>query len=221
MAATAKKSATRSRTKQAGPTVEIDRVLDAALAEAAAVGWRATTLSAIAARAKLPLGAVLVMAPTKAYLLARFIDRLDRLTLAPVVAPDTAEPPRDRLFEVLMRRFDALNRNRDGARALIAGVARDPAAIAMSLARIDRSLSAVLTAAGVSSEGLVGFARIKGLKAVYLAALRAWMRDDTGDMSKTMAVLDRALGYAERAARLLSSGLGRRGAARSKPAEHR
>ena len=46
--------------------------------------------------------------------------------------------------------------------------------------------------------------RIQGLKAVTAFALRAWMTDDSADLSKTMAALDRALNRAEKLAGMTS-----------------
>jgi hypothetical protein len=58
----------------------------------------------------------------------------------------------------------------------------------------------MLAAAGVSPDGLLGCARIQGMKVVLLCALRGWMEDDSTDLAKTMAALDRALERAERVA---------------------
>jgi AcrR family transcriptional regulator len=176
-------------------------ITDAALALAAETGWAAVTMAVVAARASLPLGDVLLYAPTRAHLLARFLDRLDAENLKGVDHIDQSESARDRLFEVLMRRFDLLNRKRDAVQAVISGVPRDPPAAAMLACRGGRSAAALLGAAGISAEGLVGFARIQGLKAVMAFALRAWLKDDSADMAKTMAALDRALDRAERFAR--------------------
>ena len=174
--------------------------------EAAALGWRETTLAGIADRAGMTLGALLLEVPSKAHALVRFVDDLDRATFGSITAPDLSQGARDRLFEVLMRRFDAHNRNRDGARAVVAGVCRDPAAGAALALRAHRSSAAMLAAAGISTSGLTGLARIHGLRVIFLAALRAWMRDDTADMASTMAALDKALRQAERVMRFVSPG---------------
>ncbi len=70
----------------------------------------------------------------------------------------------------------------------------------MLACRVGRSAAALLGAAGVSAEGLIGFARVQGFKAVMACALKAWMTDDSADMAKTMAALDKALARAERVA---------------------
>jgi AcrR family transcriptional regulator len=198
--AAAKKSAKKSAPKAGGSGSGTDRIIDALAAETAAVGWRNVTMEAVAVRAGLGLGEVLLQAPTKTHLLCGIIDRIDARTLEPVKKIDPADTPRDRLFEILMRRFDALNERRDEAKAVMAGVMRDPAAAIVVGCRLQRSFAAMLAAAGVSTGGLVGLARIQGLKAVTGYALRAWMTDDSEDMAKTMAALDRALERAEKLA---------------------
>jgi ubiquinone biosynthesis protein COQ9 len=201
----AKKSNNGSKNKgsksAALPAVtEIDRIIDAALADAAALGWRNLSMTAVAARAGLTLGDVLMRVPTRAHLVARIYDRLDARMLAGVKAVDEADSVRDRLFDVVMKRFDAMNSNREGMRAVVAGLRFDPPAAAFALCRTDRSAAAMLAAAGVSPDGLLGYARVQGMKVVLVCALRAWVNDDSQDLAKTMAALDRALERAERLA---------------------
>ena len=49
-----------------------------------------------------------------------------------------------------------------------------------------------------AASGLRGAFRIEGLGAIYGAAMRVWLKDETDDLSKTMAELDKRLGQAER-----------------------
>src|SRR2546423_1190285 len=110
----ARKPRAQKATRKSPAAAPIDAIVEAALAEAATLGWREVTMAAVAARAGVSLGALLSEAPTKAHLVCRFLAHLDRATLAGVTTPDLSASARDRLFEVLMRRFDALNRHRDG-----------------------------------------------------------------------------------------------------------
>jgi hypothetical protein len=61
----------------------------------------------------------------------------------------------------------------------------------------------MLEAASIPAAGIVGRLRAKALLAVWLGAFRAWARDDSADMSATMAALDRLLDRAEGLARTL------------------
>ncbi|MBL8643272.1 MAG: hypothetical protein JNK21_05015 [Rhodospirillaceae bacterium] len=205
-----KPKALKSRSaKSAAKTGELERIIAAAMDEAAAVGWAHLSFEAVAARAKLTLGQVLLHTPTKGHLLARFADEIDRTALSSVASIDHTQTVKDRLFDLLMRRFDALQAYRPGVLAVMTGLQRDPPTAAMLLARLSRSMSATLAAAGVACNGLMGLGQMMGLKAVYLSALRAWRTDDSTDMARTMAALDKALGFAERAASF-AAGRGKR-----------
>jgi AcrR family transcriptional regulator len=196
----AKKSAKKSAPAPESPKLGgpmLDGIVAAGLAETAAVGWTRVVMDAVAARAGMPLGAVLLDVPSKAHLVVKYLKWLDARTVGPVTRLDEADTPRDRLFEIVMRRFDAMNEHRDGARALVIGVSRDPQTAVMSLCYLERSFRAMLEAAGISTGGIVGLVRVQGLKAVLAYALNAWVRDDSDDMAKTMAALDKALDRAE------------------------
>ena len=194
----AKKAAKRKAGAKKPMSSTLGRIIDAGLEEVSFSGWGNTTMGAIASRADVDLGEALSLVPTKAHFALRLLDHFDALTLAGVKNVESDDSARDRLFEILMRCFDALNERRDGARSVITGIIYDPLAAPLVICRLYRSLSIMLTAAGVSPDGLRGTLRIKGLAAVGAYTLRAWMKDDNSDLSKTMVALDRALAQAER-----------------------
>jgi hypothetical protein len=66
-----------------------------------------------------------------------------------------------------------------------------------------RSLRWLAQSVGVDLAGLRGELKLRGLVTIWLWTLRAWERDDTADLSATMAALDAALNRAEQAARWL------------------
>ena len=72
----------------------------------------------------------------------------------------------------------------------------------------------MLQAAGISTVGLRGELRVRGLVAVWLWALRAFERDATDDLAPTMAALDTGLQRVHAAAGWLA---GERRAATTEP----
>lgn len=171
-------------------------VIEEALRLAAERGWNDLALADIAAAAKLSLGDLYAIFPSKAAILAAFSRNIDRQVLAGTDAGES-ETPRDRLFDVLMRRFDALTPYRDGLAALARDARRDPTLALSGAGQLLGSMAAMLEAARISSSGIGGQIRTKGLAAIYLATLRDWLRDDTADKAKTMAALDGRLRRAE------------------------
>lgn len=184
-----------------------NRLLDTALDLAADHGWRALTLNGIASEAGVPLSRVHAAFPSKWAILDAFVDRIDETVLSRP-APARDEPARDRLFDVLMRRFDALRPHKEAVVAIAHDLGREPLAGFCTWPRLIKSMAWMLEAAGVSSSGLAGLVRTKGLALLYLGAMRTWLSDDSADSARTMAVLDRGLRRAETVAHFCE---GRRG----------
>jgi len=188
------------------------RIRDAALQLAAEGKWNALALADIAAAAKLSLADVYAVYPSKNAILAAVSREVDHRVLAGL--EDAAgESPRDRLFDVLMKRFDALAAHRGGLVTVARDAARDPLAVLCGAQQLRQSMALMLEAAGISSSGLAGELRTKGLTAIYLATMRDWFRDDTADKARTMAALDGRLRRAERYAGWLNRGRGAKAAA--------
>jgi len=186
-------------------------IVDTALALAAERGWRGLRLVDIAVAAELPIGTVLGAYRSKSAILAAYGRRLDERVAAGCESADLDQPVRDRVFDVLMRRFDAMKSDRDALRAIARDLRRDPLAAMAAGCSVLCSMGAMLEAAGVSASGAAGLARTKGLSAVYLSVLRIWLNDDSEDLSRTMAALDRHLDNADRAMSFLCR---RRGASK-------
>lgn len=181
-----------------------ERILDAALRLAAERGWRRTGLADIAAEAGIGLDRLRAKFASKPAIVNGLIRRTDERALALGAAEGSSA--RDRLFDMLMRRFDAMATNRAGIAAILRDLCRDPATALCHAPRLMVSMAWMLEAAGLSSSGSLGLLRTKGLAAVYLWALRAWLADDSRDLAKTMAALDRGLRQAEALAGLLNKG---------------
>lgn len=178
-----------------------EKSVKAALALAAEKGWEHTSLHDIAERAQVPLH----------QLHEHFEDRLDILTaLGRMIdrkmlenTPQHADPdlsPRDRLFDLLMERFDVLNDHREGIIAILRTFKCDPKQAIISLPHLCRSMGWVLDAAHIETSGIKGAVRVTGLTGLYLKTLWVWMDDDSADMAKTMAALDKNLERSEKLA---------------------
>ena len=190
----ARKEQAKSRRER--PSDAAQGIIDAALNLARTRAWRTISLSDIADEAGISLAQVYAVFSSKAAIVGGFMKRIDQHVLDGA-AVDGNEPARDRLFEVLMRRFDALAPHKDAVAAIIGGLCAEPAAALAQAPRVLCSMAWMLEAAHVPTNGLLGLVRIKGLAIIYANALRAWLADDTRDMSKTMAAVDQGLRRAE------------------------
>ena len=174
----------------------IDRraTIDAALDLVAEKGWTAVGLRDIAAAAGVGLAALYVVFPSKIALVSAFMAGTDAVVLEGVEpSTDPDETARDRLFDVLMQRYELLKPRRAALEAIARGVLRDPvAALALRRALL-RSMGAMLEAAGISADGARGAVRKNALAMVHIAVSRVWSGDESADMSKTMVALDHRL----------------------------
>jgi hypothetical protein len=176
-------------------------------------GRRFPSVAAAAREAGLDLPRARARFPSRAAVLMRFGRVADQAALTGM-ADDGAV--RDRLFDLIMRRIDALQAHRAGVNAVLNMLpGMPPLALLLGMAT-ERSMRWLLDAAGVGTAGVAGRLRVRGMVAVWLWTVRAWQKDDSADLSATMAALDRALGHAERAAGWLG---GRRSGPASPPPE--
>jgi len=166
--------------------------------------WREVTLANIAAEAKISLAQLHEIFRSKSAIVAALGDRVDRAVLAGTEADASSEPVHDRLLDVLMRRLEALAPHKDGIASILRDAACDPAAAICASPGVLRRMAWCLEAAGVSSAGMAGRIRAKGLAAIYLSTLLVWLRDDSPDQGRTLAHLDKSLRRAERLAMALS-----------------
>ena len=176
--------------------MSLERLVDAALKLAGERPWAQISLREIAREAGLSLAELHEAAPSKSHVVRAFLRRIDAAVLAGP-APDLSEPVRDRLFDVLMRRFDALKPHKAAVSSIVDGLTRDPLQALCGWPALLRSMSWMLEAAGLDTSGIRGALRAKGLALVWLSSLRTFLTDESEDLSATMAALDAALKRAE------------------------
>lgn len=181
------------------PSTAADALAAAALEIAGAEGWRAVTIAGAAERAGIDPVTARRTVRCKAGLLAAIADRVDATMRASLDedATDPAIPVRDRLFEALMARLDALAEDREAYRSILEALPRDPAAALTALPSLGRSMARTLEAVGERTSPPFGPLKVKGLALVWLGTLRAWSQDDSPDMAATMKALDGYLARAE------------------------
>jgi len=165
------------------------RLIAAALDLAAKKGWRATGMGEIARKASVPLGEAYAIFPTRAAVIAGFVRQVNEAVLG---GNEAEGAPREKLFELIMRRFDALRPHRAALRSILRDSVGDPAALC-GLPRFLNAMAWMLEAAGISVAGWRGPGLVLALAGCYAAAFRIFLGDDSDDLAKTMAELDKRL----------------------------
>lgn len=179
-----------------------DKIIAALMALLAERRFEEISLNDIAARAGVTLLTIRQEFSGKVAILTAHAKELDRKVLAGGTADMAEESPRERLFDVLMRRLEAMAGERAAIRSLLRSAMFDPP-LALALNSIAvRSQQWMLAAAGIDAAGPSGMVRAQGLALLFARVLRTFV-DDDDDNARTMAALDRELDRGGRCLRLL------------------
>jgi len=182
-------------------STENTRICTSALRLIAARGWGKTTLAIVAKGAKIPEASFKKRFASMNDVIPVIAAEIDREAIAACGIISGA--PHDRLFDLLMARFDILQLNRKAIETMAEAARRD-GALSCALARAAMASAWRLTDAAHLDAPPPRPVIAAGLIAVYAYAFFAWRRDESRDMAKTMAALDRALRWAGKAAELLT-----------------
>ncbi len=174
-----------------------DKAVDALMTLLAERSFEDIGLAEVAGRAGLKLSQLRAEFGSTLAIYAAHIKDIDRAVLAG--GEDmTEEPPRERLFDVLMRRLEAMAPYKEAVRSMLRSARRDPPLALALNAMALRSQRWMLEAAGIKAAGPRGALRAQGAALLFARVLGVWLHDEDSSMDRTMAALDRGLASAER-----------------------
>ena len=187
-----------ARGSRNGADSDREAIVDALMTLAADRPYDDIEIPDICEKAGLSLARFRACFPSKGAVLAAFSRRIDREVLEGTTDELAHEPARERLFDVYMRRIDALTPYKAALRRIGYAVRRDPLALAALNQEALNSQRFMLAAAGIPTEDSLGLVRLQGAVLVFSNTLETWYSDDSVDMARTMARLDRELRRGER-----------------------
>lgn len=174
------------------------KIIDAAFKLAESDGWRGLSLDRIANGAEVSLVEFRKHFSSKAEILMAFSRLVDEKVLGQVTAADADISSRDRLFDVLMTRFELMGPYKGALKRIRDDMRFRPGESVVQLCAAARSLYWMMVAAGIDAEGRRGAIRLPGLMAVYGRVFDIWLDDDDPGLARTMAALDGRLRRGER-----------------------
>lgn len=179
-------------------TSDRDKAVDALVTLLAEHPIEEIGLAEVAGRAGLKLSQLRAEFGSVLSIYAAHIKDIDRMVLAGGDADMAEEPPRERLFDVLMRRVEALSPYKEAVRSVMHSARRNPGLAFALNAMAVRSQTWMLEAAGIGVHGPRGALRAQGAALLFARVLSVWMDDEEEGHDRTMAALDRGLASAER-----------------------
>lgn len=169
------------------------QVVEALMRLAATRRWDEIELGDIATEADLPLGKLRGLFPSKLAMLGGLTRIVDDAVLAELSDDLAGEPVRERLFDLVMRRLDALAPYKPGLRRIAPVIRRDPLTMAALNRGAVNSWRYMLASAGIPTEDALGNLRVQGAVLLMARVSEVWLEDDEPELSRTMARLDREL----------------------------
>jgi AcrR family transcriptional regulator len=183
---------------QTPPLSDRDKIIEAFFDLLAEHAFEDIGYADLAARAGVSLATLRKEFGSKLPIIAAYVKAIDRKVLAEGDADMADEPARERLFDVLMRRLEALSPHRAAIRSLMRSARRHPSlALAFNSLAV-KSQRWMLTAANIDAAGPRGIVRAQGLALLFASVLRTFVHDEDEGLARTMAALDRALARGHR-----------------------
>ena len=168
-----------------------ENIISTTLKLAETIPWHEITIDGIALAEKIKPSTLLEIFPSKLSILDAFNHQLDTEIRQEFASIEKLGSVRDQLFDILMARFDLLNRHKIAVKLIYKEtVPFDPLASAYGLNSLIKSMELVLNIAGIPTCTLLGFTKTKILSAIFMRSFITWLGDDSTDMAKTMAILD-------------------------------
>ena len=187
-----------AESKPAKPAASVkDRIIEALMELSAEREWDDFGLTDIATRAGVSLSEFRDAFPSKGAVLAGFARKIDHIVLAQENQTLADEAPRERVFDVLMRRLDAMAPYKLGLQGVMDHVGRDPLTAAALNGVVLNSMRFMLAAAGIDVEGGLSTLKLQGLAVAWRRVLEVWLEDEDPGQARTMAALDRELSRGE------------------------
>ena len=175
-----------------------DKAIDAFLALLAEHRFEQIGLAEVAGRAGIKLSQLRAEFGSTLAILGAHIKQIDHAVLAGGTEEMAEESARERLFDVLMRRLDALAPYKEAVRSIMCSARRNPGLAFALNAMATRSQRWMLEAAGIRTSGPRGALRAQGAALMFARVLSVWIDEEENSLDRTMAALDRGLGSAER-----------------------
>jgi AcrR family transcriptional regulator len=184
-----------SRAGQNGSTR--DRIVEALMRIAGRRAFEDIAIADIAHEADVSLADFRDSFPSKGAVLAAFSRKIDRQVLDDFSGRYASETAKERLYDVLLRRLEALDPYRNALESVAQWATTDPLAAAALNRETVNSMRFMLEAADIDSEGPLGALKLQGLSIAWWRVLGVWFEDRDADLCRTKAALDRELSRSE------------------------
>ena len=161
-------------------------------------GWKYFSLKSLAKENKSDLESIKIFFKNKSQFLESFSEMIDNKVLANIDKDEfNKNSIKDNLFELIMLRFENLNHYKTGLKILLSDLKKSPVELKKIMRKVLDSMDLFLEIANVKNNYLMDFIKVNIIFIIYSYVFNVWLDDQSSEMSKTMAELDKWLSKAE------------------------
>ena len=161
-------------------------------------GWSYFSLKSLAKENKSDLESIKNFFKNKSQFLVSFSEMIDNKVLANIDKDEfNKNSIKDNLFELIMLRFENLNPYKTGLKILLSDLKKSPVELKKIMKKVLDSMDLFLEIANVKNNYLMDFIKVNIIFIIYSYVFNVWLDDQSSEMSKTMAELDKWLSKAE------------------------
>ena len=162
------------------------------------IGWEEFSMERFAAENKYKTSEIKNLISNKNDLLIEFSKMIDeKVELNIDIEEFENTDVKDNIFELIMMRFDALTPFKGGLKKIIYEI-KSPIILKEISQNILVSMDFYLEFSNAYDHTIFDVIKKKSLFLIYSYCFKAWLNDDSKELSKTMSELDRLLNYAEK-----------------------
>ena len=175
-------------------------ILDKIFTNIARDGWTKFSLLHFSKTQKISIQDLKIFFRNKDHILERFSKMIDHKVESNIdVEEMKSTSKKDNLFELIMLRLEAMQTYKVALRNIISSTKEQPIILKKLSKNILNSLDFYLELSSYYDDTPVDFLKKNAIFLIYSLTFRVWLNDESDDLSKTMAELDKFLSMADKA----------------------
>jgi len=175
-------------------------ILDKIFTSIARDGWTKFSLLQFSKTQKISIQDLKSFFRNKDHILERFSKMIDHKVESNIdIEEIKSTSNKDNLFELIMLRLEAMQTYKQALRNILATVKEQPVILKKLSKNIINSLDFYLEISSYYDGTPVDFLKKNAIFFIYSLTFRVWLNDESDDLSKTMAELDKFLSMADKA----------------------
>ena len=170
------------------------------------IGWEEFSIEKLSIREKIPINELKIYFKCKYSIVDRFSKLIDKNIESKLRIQDFENSSKkDILFELMMMRFDEMDEFKSSLAKILDASKNKPLLISIITKNVMNTMDFFLELSNSYNNYAFDFLKKNFLFLIYSITFKTWLSDNTEDLSKTMAELDRLLSMAENFQQKVSS----------------